>query len=196
MTKSRIITAAVLATGLFAVNMSAMAAPSDGATRAVHVSSESQQAAHPMRAEHGRHEDGFFGGPLRKLELTQEQREQAREILRQDADERRARFEELREVQRELQRGSYGPGFDPSRIGELAQRQGALMAELQLMRAERMNAIYEQVLTDEQRAKLDEWRENAKAQMPGKYHHGHGYDRAYQHDKHSHRHESGRPERC
>jgi Spy/CpxP family protein refolding chaperone len=190
MTRSRIITAAVLASGLFAANFSATAAPhtAEGAMRAVHVSGSHQPAPHAVRTGHEQRDDIFFGGLMRRLDLTPEQREQAREILRQDADERQARLKELREVQRELQRGSFGPGFDPARIGELAQRQGTLMAELQTMRAERMNAIYSQVLTDEQRAKLDEWREHARAQMP-EQHYKHGHHRW-------HRHGGDRPERC
>jgi Spy/CpxP family protein refolding chaperone len=187
MSKSRILTAAVLASGLFAMNTAVMAVspPANGAMRAVHVSG-SHQSVHMLKTGH-EHEQRHFGALMKRLDLTPEQREQAREIIRQDADERRARFEELREVRHELHRGSFGPGFDPARIGELAQRQGALMAELQMMRAERMSEIYNEVLTDAQRARLDEWRANAEVRMPGK-HHRHGYD-------HSHRHHKGHPDR-
>jgi len=182
MTKSRIITAAVLASGLFAVSTAGLAAQhaAPGVTHAVHVSSGSDESGHQARIGHGKdYGDRHFDSVMKRLDFTPEQREQVREIVRQDADERQARFEELRQVQRELHRGSYGPGFDPSRIGELAQRQGALMAELHVMRAERMNVIYQEVLTDAQRAKLDEWRASGMERK----HHEHGYGHRHGKDR-------------
>lgn len=191
MKKSRMVTAGVAAVGLFTLGLGGVlaASPSTGVVHAIHTSAE-QAPGHTLKTGHGHgyeRGDREFAPMMRRLDLSSEQRERIRDIFRQDADERQAKAKELREVQTEMQRYSFGAGFDPARMGELAQRQGALMAELQMMRAERMNVVYQEVLTEEQRAKLDKWRSEGKKHMPWKHHHR-DYD-------HSDRHEHGKADR-
>lgn len=192
MKKSPIITAGVAAVGLFTLGLGGVLAapPSAGIVHAVQTSVD-RAAGHDMKTGHGYERgDRGFVPMMRRLDLTPEQRERMRDVLRQDADERKAKATELREVQQEMRRYSFGSGFDSARIGELAQRQGALMAELQMMRAERLNVVYQEVLTDEQRAKLDEWRSEGKKYMPRKHHH-----RDYGRYEHSDRHDRGKADR-
>lgn len=187
MKKSRIVTAGVAAVGLFTLGLGGVLAAPAGIVHAVQISAD-RGPGHDTKVGHGYERgDREFVPMMRRLDLTSEQRERMRDIFRQDSDERKTKATELREVQREMQRYSFGAGFDAARIGELAQRQGTLMAELQMMRAERLNVVYQEVLTDEQRAKLDQWRSKEKKQMQRKHHH-----RDY---GHSDRHDRGKADR-
>lgn len=118
----------------------------------------------------GRH----FGGHSSKLErmadrlsVTDEQRTEIRAIAdgsRQQMvelrDEMRANRVQLRELTRQTP-------LDEAAVRSIADKQGDLKAEMIVLRARQRSEV-KAVLTDEQRAQMDEMRERKHARAPGK----------------------------
>lgn len=168
----------------------ASADPTAGVQTAEYQNSGSQitDVAQHRRGYHPRYRDGdAHGYPMRRLKLTPDQRKQVREIFREGAEERRTKAEAVREARRAMQEHAVGPDFDPQLMGMHAQRHAELMAELQTLRAERMNVVYNEVLTDRQRKVLDDWR---KQDGPHGYHRPH-HRSGKPHGRHHHRHRRG-----
>lgn len=113
---------------------------------------------------------------LDRLDLSDQQRDAIREIRKAQSSEAREKFRELRGISRELEGYAMRDDFTIEGARELAQSRARLIAELSVMRLSGMHQTW-QVLSDEQKSKVEEWR--------AKHHrHGSGHERRYHHDRH------------
>lgn len=102
---------------------------------------------------------GDGGGRLfRGLDLTQEQRDQARKIFQEQAPAMRSSMEAAHKAREELRAMSLSPNFDSNRARELAEAAAQAQADAAVIRAESMSKVFA-LLTPDQRAKLEERRE-------------------------------------
>ncbi len=92
-----------------------------------------------------------------RLDLSETQRAAIRDIREARAPELREKAQALREAGRELHGYALSDDFDANRARELASRRADLQAELQVLRMTGFNEAW-QVLTDEQKAQVAEWR--------------------------------------
>lgn len=99
-----------------------------------------------------------FGSVLKRLDLSEAQRDRIREIFREQAPAVREKAQALREVHKELRGYALSEDFDPARAQALAERQAGLMAELHMLRINGLNQTY-QILDTAQKEKLAAWQE-------------------------------------
>jgi periplasmic protein CpxP/Spy len=103
-----------------------------------------------------------LGGPmpfLRGLDLSDAQDEQIFRIFHEQAPALREQMKNARRVRQQMNEAVHAEKFDRARVRELAQAHGKALAELEVMHAESMRKVRE-VLTAEQRARLDERERN------------------------------------
>jgi len=98
---------------------------------------------------------GGGGHMLRDLDLTEEQREQIKEIKQSKKSAMREHRQTLRESREALRDAARGDDFDAAKVRELADAHAATMAELMVARAEAFHEV-RNVLTPEQRQALAE----------------------------------------
>jgi Spy/CpxP family protein refolding chaperone len=96
---------------------------------------------------------------LRRLDLTEAQREQVKKIFEEQAPNMRSRMEAARTAQQELRALAMSPNFDSGRARELADTAAKAHADAAVMRAEGMSKVFA-LLTPEQRTRLEERREH------------------------------------
>jgi Spy/CpxP family protein refolding chaperone len=113
---------------------------------------------HPGHGMSRERHDGMTHRLFERLDLSEEQRETIRAIREARAPEIRDKAAALREISRELHGIALRGDFDEHQARELATRRAELQAELQVQRMIGMHEAW-QVLTDEQKARLAEWRE-------------------------------------
>ena len=87
---------------------------------------------------------------LRQLDLTDEQQDTVRALAQQFRSENQASFEQMRQVRRQLREATSEGQFDEALITELAQQQGALMAELLVSRERLRHEIFMQLTPEQQ----------------------------------------------
>ncbi len=105
------------------------------------------------------HHDAFNSGAvLKRLQLSDEQRTQIREIFKNQAATGKEKITALRELHKEQQTNALSDHFDPHRAQELAGQAAALESELQVLRLTGLNEAY-RVLSAEQKEKLASWQE-------------------------------------
>jgi len=114
----------------------------------------SSAAAQPMGPGEGRHGRGDFDGPLRFLELTEEQQAVARDAFERQRPAMREIHEGLRENREAQRQALESESPDPCAIGELAIEGHALQERARALREESMKAL-ETILTPEQKQKLE-----------------------------------------
>ena len=106
---------------------------------------------------HGR---GQHAGPmmqLRRLDLTEAQRDQVFKIFHAQAPAFHEQMKQLRESRKALRDAASGDRYDASRAQAAADAQGKAVAQLALLRVQTAQQV-RAVLTPEQRTKLDEMR--------------------------------------
>jgi len=96
---------------------------------------------------------------LRRLDLTDAQRDQVKKIFEEQAPAMRTRMEAARTAQQELRTLAMSPNFDSGRARDLADTAAKAHADAAVMRAEGMSKVFA-LLTPEQRTKLEERREH------------------------------------
>ena len=114
-----------------------------------------------MREVHGMHQHEMRGGGqrwLRRLELTEAQRDQVFKIFHEQAPAMREHAKAAREASRELRAAAASTSFDRARARTLADAQAKAIAEMAFLRADAMSRVVA-ILTPEQRQKLQELRE-------------------------------------
>lgn len=96
------------------------------------------------------------GTPMRALggleNLSDEQRDQLKEIFREQRDTMRDKMDAMRDNRRDL-RDAMQDGADKEKLRELAQKQGEQVTEMILLRAQMRDKV-NAVLTEEQRDEL------------------------------------------
>ena len=98
---------------------------------------------------------GAFLPPLRRLELTDEQREQVRTLIGEGREAARASFEETRAARAALAEAVASATVEEERIRTLAAELGRLAGDAAVRRAQTYAAVW-QILTPEQQARADE----------------------------------------
>ena len=106
---------------------------------------------------HGWHGGGEMRG-LRALDLTEAQRDQIFKIHHDQAPAFREQMKKLRASHEELEKLARADKFDPAAVRRAADAQAKAMSDLAVMRAQSASQV-RQVLTPEQRSKLDQLRE-------------------------------------
>ena len=124
----------------------------------------------PAQAQPGGHGGGMHemrGGMqmLRRLDLTEAQRDQVFKIFHDAAPAMRERMKAARSAQDELRKAATASSFDNARVRQLADAVGKAHAEAAYARAETMSRVAA-LLTPEQRARLDELRERGPRRGP------------------------------
>ena len=111
------------------------------------------------------HPEGFQGHErrgdmrfMRRLDLTDAQRDQVKKIFEQQAAAMRERMEAARTAQQELRAMAMSPNFDSGRARDLADTAAKAHADAAVIRAEGMSKVFA-LLTPEQRAKVEQARE-------------------------------------
>ena len=98
---------------------------------------------------------GAFLPPLRRLELTDEQREQVRTLIGAGREAARASFEETRAAREALAEVVASATVEEERIRTLAAELGRLAGDAAVRRAQTYAAVWE-ILTPEQQARAEE----------------------------------------
>jgi periplasmic protein CpxP/Spy len=109
------------------------------------------------RAAHGMNHQGGQRW-LRRLDLTEAQRDQVFKIFHEQAPVMREHANAARNASRELRAAAASPNFDRARARTLADAQAKAMAEMAFLRADAMSRVVA-LLTPEQREKLQQQRE-------------------------------------
>lgn len=134
---------------LLAAGSLALAAPA--------VQAQPADPMHQVRGGH-QHERGEGMRFMRRLDLTDAQRDQVKNIFQEQAPAVRERMEAARKAQQELRSMALSPNFDSARARDLADTAAKAQADAAVLRAEGMSKVYA-LLTPEQRQKLEERRE-------------------------------------
>jgi Spy/CpxP family protein refolding chaperone len=131
---------------------------------------------------HNRERCGHHGGSMHGLKrldnLSDEQRDQIKAIMREQRDAMRDRRDEMRDSRRAL-RDAMQQGADEATLRPLAEKQGAMVTEMIMERAKVRNNI-NAVLTEEQRKQLEQQRRERRYDDDDEYdddddRRGHGY---------------------
>jgi protein CpxP len=109
--------------------------------------------------------DGAERG-LRRLDLSEAQRDQVSKIFSEQAPAIRERMKAALEARQELRKLSLAPSFDRARAQALANDEARAMADIALMRAESRSRVFA-LLTPEQRTKLEQLRERGQRRERG-----------------------------
>lgn len=95
---------------------------------------------------------------MRRLDLSQSQRDQIFQIRYQEIPSVREKMEALRHDRQELRAATLSANYDPQKVREAADHAAKTLSDLIVMRSETFRKMYG-VLTPEQQAKVDHWKE-------------------------------------
>jgi periplasmic protein CpxP/Spy len=128
---------------------------------------QAQPVPDAMHGMHGSQHAGFDRGQgghggemrgLRALDLTEAQRDQIFKIHHDQAPAFRDQMKKLRASRQDLQKLARADKFDQAAVRRAADAQGKALSDLAVMRAQTASQV-RQVLTPEQRSKLDQMRD-------------------------------------
>lgn len=98
---------------------------------------------------------------LRHLDLSDAQRDQVFKIFHDQSPAMHERMKAARAAREDLQKLAAASAFDRQRARAIADTEAKAIADMEVMRAESMSRVRE-ILTPEQRAKLDQMREHRR----------------------------------
>jgi Spy/CpxP family protein refolding chaperone len=101
---------------------------------------------------------------MRELNLTEQQRDQIFKIHHDSAPAMREQMKQVQKARTDLQQIAMADKFDEARARQAADAQAKAMANMAVMRAQAMNRV-RQVLTPEQRQKMDQMRDQHRGGM-------------------------------
>ena len=121
-----------------------------------------------MKRSHWEH-DGMFGGPglgflAHRLDLTDEQRAQAKEILSREKPTIQPMLQQLALTRHQLRQFEEGGTFDEAQVRAIAGQQAQTLTELTVQKA-RIQAELVKILTPEQRTKLSQMMDRREQRM-------------------------------
>ena len=121
-----------------------------------------------IKRSHWEH-DGMFGGPglgflAHRLDLTDEQRAQAKEILSREKPTIEPLLQQLALTRHQLRQFEEGGTFDEARVRAIAGQQAQTLTELTVQKA-RIQAEVVKILTPEQRTKLSQMMDRREQRM-------------------------------
>ena len=98
---------------------------------------------------------------LRHLDLSDAQRDQVFKIFHDQSPAMHERMKAARAAREDLEKLAFASAFDRARARAIADTEAKAIADMELLRAESMARVRE-ILTAEQRAKLDQLREHGR----------------------------------
>ena len=107
--------------------------------------------------KHGKHHDKW----LKKLDLSEEQRQQVKAISDELKPQLKEKKAELKDVSKQIRKLAMSDNYDEGQVNDLADRKGDIVAELTKLKAAKKARIYA-LLTPEQKEKLADLREKKK----------------------------------
>jgi Spy/CpxP family protein refolding chaperone len=121
-----------------------------------------------VKRTHWEH-DGMFGGPglgflAHRLDLTEEQRAQAKEILAKENPTIQPLLQQLALTRHQLRQFAEGGIFDEAQVRAIAGQQGQTLTELTVQKA-RIEAELVKILTPEQKTKLTQMMDRREQRM-------------------------------
>jgi Spy/CpxP family protein refolding chaperone len=108
------------------------------------------------------------GGPmmmLRGLDLTEAQRDQVFQIFHEQAPAFHEQMKQVRQARQNLMKLAAAPSFDESQVRQAADVQAKALSALAVMHAQTVHRVRD-ILTPEQRARLDERAERRHGPAP------------------------------
>jgi len=114
------------------------------------------------RGWHGEGRLGFVG---KRLDLTDSQKQQIKSIWHAESPSVAALIREFASEQKQMNTVSSEAAFDPTKIVPIANAQAATLAKILVEKEKLVSMIYTNVLTPEQRAKADQWRQQWPTQL-------------------------------
>ena len=124
------------------------------------------QPVDPAGYHHTRGGDHSPRRLMRRLDLTEAQRDQVSRIFQEQAPAIREQMKVARDASRELRQSAVSGNFDRARARQLADAQARALSEAALMRADGMSRVVA-ILTPEQRQKLEQLRERGERRGRG-----------------------------
>ena len=118
----------------------------------------------PMHGPMGMHR----GGPmmmLRGLDLTEAQRDQVFQIFHEQAPAFHEQMKQVRQARQNLMKLAAAPSYDESQVRQAADVQAKALSALAVMHAQTVHRVRD-ILTPEQRARLDERAERRHGPAP------------------------------
>jgi protein CpxP len=112
------------------------------------------------------HQQGARQVWLRRLDLTEAQRDQVFKIFHDGAPAMREQMKTARRAGQELRQAALSPNFDRARARQLADAQAKATSEMAFMRAQRMSQVVA-ILTPDQRQKLEQLRSRGERRQRG-----------------------------
>lgn len=121
-----------------------------------------------VKRTHWQH-DGMFGGPglgflAHRLDLTDAQRAQAKEILAREKPTVQPLLQQLAQTRHQLRQFEEGGTFDEAQVRAIAGQQAQTLTELTVQRA-RIEAELVKILTPEQKTKLTQMMDRREQRM-------------------------------
>ena len=121
-----------------------------------------------VKRTHWEH-DGMFGGPglgflAHRLDLTEEQRAQAKEILTKEKPTIQPLLQQLALTRHQLRQSAERGIFDEAQVRAIAGQQGKTLTELTVQKA-RIEAELVKILTPEQKTKLTQMMDRREQRM-------------------------------
>jgi Spy/CpxP family protein refolding chaperone len=104
---------------------------------------------------------GFFA---KELNLTDEQKTQAKAILQKDRATVKPLMQQSREIELQMRQSAEGSTFDEAKVRSLATQKSQVEAELDVQRTRIHNQLF-QILTPEQQSKMKELEAQHEAHM-------------------------------
>jgi protein CpxP len=98
---------------------------------------------------------------LRHLDLSDAQRDQVSKIFHDQSPAMHERMKAARAAREDLEKLASAPAFDRERARAIADTEAKAIADMEVLRAESMARVRE-LLTPEQRAKLDQMRDHRR----------------------------------
>jgi Spy/CpxP family protein refolding chaperone len=125
---------------------------------------DTQPPPPPMRA----HVHGFGPGPMgffaKELNLTDEQKAQAKTILQKDRATVKPLMQQSHEIELQMRQSAEGTTYDEAKVQGLATQKAQIEAQLDVQRTKIHNQLF-QILTPEQQSKMKELEAQHEAHM-------------------------------
>ena len=117
--------------------------------------------------------DGMFGGPglgflVHRLDLTDDQRAQAKEILAKEKPMVQPLLQQLALTRHQLRQFEEGGTFEEAQVRAIAEQQAQTLTELTVQKA-RIQAELVKILTPEQKTKLTQMIDRREQRMQQRY---------------------------
>lgn len=113
------------------------------------------------------HHGGGYGFFLHGLDLTDEQKAQVKQIMEASREKNKGVFEQLKANHQKLDEITANGAFDEAQVTAIANSQAALQAQM-IVERERVKSQIFAILTDEQKAKAAQIKEQMKERFKNK----------------------------